>query len=177
MKQNTSPVESLPILIVDTNIFGNLLDEKTLDDTFKILVELSKGYQLSISNITLQEIVSKGTKDVYEIIRSFKSFKKFEVDKTVLMIAGLMTCIGIKGNFDSIIAATSFLNEAVILTGNQKDFPEPCFNEIRHWKIKYKDKGNRTAYYLIHLLAVNINKTLGKFNKLEYVQEIMNDES
>src|SRR3972149_1846849 len=117
MKQpSTSATNELPIVLVDTNIFGNLLDPKTLDDTYKILIELSVNYQLSVSKITIQEIISKGTKDVLEITKILESFRRFEVNEDVLIFAGLMSCVGIKGHFDSIIASTAFLNNAGILT-------------------------------------------------------------
>jgi len=172
IQPNTSPVE-LPILIADTNIFGNLLDQKTLNDTFQIISELNKSYQLSISKITLQEIVSKGTKDVAGILKGLQGFRRFEVDESILLFAGLMACVGIKGNFDSIIASTAFLNNAVILTANQKDFPEPCFTETKSWSISYKDNRNRTIHQMIHLLSTNVKETAEKINNIEYVQEIM----
>lgn len=173
MESNTAQPTNLPIVIIDTNIFGNLLDVKTIGDTFQILLELSKSYEISISKITIQEIISKGTKDVDGIISGLRSFKRFEVDDFVLVFAGLMTCIGVKGSFDSIIASTAFLNGASILTGNQKDFPEPFFTETKSWSLTYKDNGNRTVHQMIHLLLSDAGKTLDKINNIEYVQEVI----
>lgn len=171
MKQDTPPNKQLPVVLIDTNIFGNLLDPKTLIDTYEILAELSKQYELSISKITIQEIISKGTKDISEIVEIlFKTFRKFDIDDNVLIFGGLMNCVGIKGQFDSIIASTAFLNNSCILTANQKDFPEPCFKEIKCWSINYKDNGNRTAHLMIHLLTIDINKTTDKFNGIEYIR-------
>ncbi|GEM_PF-3552902 len=173
MESNTPPATNPPIVIIDTNIFGNLLDPKTLGDTFQILLELGKDFEISISKITIQEIISKGTKDVDGIISGLRSFKRFEIDDVVLVFAGLMTCVGVKGPFDSIIASTAFLNGASILTGNQKDFPEPCFIETKSWSLAYKDDGNRTVHQMIHLLLNDAGKTLDKINNIEYVQEVI----
>lgn len=179
MAQSGTPATSeLPVVLVDTNIFGNLLDPKTFEQTYNIIIDLSKKYRLSISNITIQEIVSKGTKDISSILKLFRAFKKFEVDNDVLVFAGLMTCVNIKGNFDSIIASTAFLNNAGILTANQRDFPEPCFTEIDIWSISCKDDGNRTIHHLIHLLSSNVEKTAKKFvEEVEYVREAMKSTS
>lgn len=175
--QPSTSTNKLPVLIIDTNIFGNLLDQKTIEDTWRIITELKSSYQLSVSNITLQEIISKGTKDVNGILKILAGFRRFEIDEKVLIFGGLMSCVGIKGNFDSIIASTVFLNNAFLLTANQRDFPEPCFKESKNWVIKYKDSGNRTAYRSIYLLTVDAEKTANEVGKVEFVQEVRKPES
>ena len=163
----------LPIVIVDTNIFGNLFDKNTSADTLNVVDSLSPKYELAISNITFLEVNAWGSKDVSKILKVLAAFKKFDVDHNVLSFAGLIFCTKkIPGQGDSIIASTCFLNNAFLLTSNQRDFPEPFFHEIDCWHIHHKDIGNRTTTEHIYLLAVDPEEIGKALSSIEYVQEL-----
>ncbi|MBU0777005.1 hypothetical protein KKH23_01940 [Patescibacteria group bacterium] len=160
-----------PIVIIDTSVFGNLLDRKTSQQTYDIFLEVDKDYNLAISKITVHEIIARGTSDINSILSMFKKMKEFEISDYVIVFSGFLYNIGIKGHCDSIIASTAFLNRAVILTSNQKDFREPLFTEEKCWNVNYKDDENRTASNNIYLLSSNTTKISEKILKIEYVKE------
>lgn len=162
---------SKPIAIVDTNIFGNLLDKKTFQRTFDIFLEIDKTYSIAISKITVLEIVAIGTSDIRTILRMFSKMREFDIDDNIILFAGLMNKIGIRGQCDSIIASTAFLNGAVVLTSNQRDFSEPLFNELKFWHIDQKDDMNRTKSSNIYLLASNPISISKEILNVEYVKD------
>jgi predicted nucleic acid-binding protein len=165
-------ISELPIAIVDTNIFGNLLDKKTVGDTHKILDELSSSYRLAISYITVQEIIAVGSKEVAEILDLFDaSFAQFDINQSVIVFAGYMTCVGVHSGCDSIVASTAFLNKAFVLTANQKDFPEPLFNERQFWHINSLDDRKRTKTENIYLLEPDYKQIEEKISNIEYVKQ------
>jgi len=174
MSTNISSASNLPIVIIDTNIFGSLFDINSTKDTLEILVNLLKQYRLYVSKITMMEIISKGTKDISAIMKVFKAFHLFEVNDDILTFAGLMICAGIRGQMDSIIASTAFLNNTHLLTTNQKDFPEPLFSEKYCWHVHYKDENNRTKTDNIYLLSVNPENVGKKLQGIDYVRELNN---
>jgi len=172
---NTPRPSNLPIVIIDTNIFGSLFDINSTKDTLAILVDLLKGHRLYVSKITMMEIISKGTKDISAIMKVFKAFALFEIDDDVLTFAGLMFFAGIRGHMDSIIASTAFLNNTLLLTANQKDFPEPLFSERFCWHVHYKDDNNRTKTDNIYLLSVNPENVGKKLQSIDYVKGLTNN--
>jgi predicted nucleic acid-binding protein len=175
MMTRAASQNNLPVVIVDTTVFGNLLISKTTDKTLNILIELTKTYSLAISKVTIMEVLSKGTKDINKITKLFKAFKTYDVSDEVLMYAGLLYSSGIKGHIDSIIASTAFLNNASILTSNQKDFPEPLFTEFAYWHISYKDKCNRTKTDNLYHLSANLDKIGKRLLEIEYIKDFANN--
>jgi predicted nucleic acid-binding protein len=160
-----------PLVILDTNIFGYLLDVNKISQVLGIMLELSNTYESSMSSYTRYELVSKGTKDVQQLIDLLQKFRTFIIDDNVLVIAGLMTCLHVEKGGDSIIAATALMNTAVILTANHKHYPEPYFHEQKYWHIDTKSKDNRTTTMTVHLLQVDYVRCGTDFGKIELVQE------
>lgn len=157
-------------MILDTNILIYLFNKSKIDKILKIIKELYSDYEISISNYTHYEIISWGSKEVLILVKALTLFKNIHVDQEVLIFAGLMKCLGIKNNGDSIIAATSFLNNAFILTANHRDFPEPYFEETKFWPVDYKTDKNRTTILTTHLLKPKLKNLVDDMNKIEWVK-------
>lgn len=159
-----------PLVILDTNIIGYLVDKKRIDTILDSIENLAKENELSISLFTYYEIVSLGNKDVPILIQALNTFKRLSVDLEVLTFAALMRLLKVKKDGDSILAATAFLNDARILTANGKDFPEPYFHEDSYFELKFKDNINRTAVQTIHLLKNDFKKTVRDIEKLDVIK-------
>lgn len=178
-KNSRKQTNSKPLLILDTNIPIYLSDKKKLSQLAKVLSKLETKYEFTISAITTNEILKRGTRDIKETLEAINDFETFEVSKKVLIVSAIFIGAGMKDNElgDSIIAATAFLMKADILTANQKDFPEPFFNEKDCWQLKEKDDKRRTKTTNIYLLKINFDKCKEKFMKIEYIQERMNQDN
>lgn len=165
-----SKISKKPLLILDTNILIYLFDKLKIVKIFEILKQLYPDHELSISTYTHYEIIGWGSKNILELVKTLNLFRNIHVDMEVLIFAGLMKCLGIRKNGDSIIASTSFLNNALILTANHRDFPEPYFKEIKFWPVDYRTDKNRTNIQTIHLLKPNLKSLIVGMNKIEWVK-------
>jgi len=165
-KEKKSPK---PIVLADTNIFSYLIDKGKVFETLSIIGELENEYEVSFSDVTRYELICTGIAKMRVVVAFLTGrFRLFNIDKDILTFAAFYSCLGIKKVPDSIIAATSFLNDGLILTADN-DFCEPYFSEIRHWVVKNVNDKKRMSATIIHLLKVNQNETVTEIQKIKYL--------
>lgn len=72
-------------------------------------------------------------------------------------------------NEDKIIAATTILSEAYILTANLNDFPRPAFKNRLEVKIDYKNKKDRPCLLVLQILEANGELIDKKLTEIGYL--------
>ena len=153
-------------VILDTNILV-YLNNKYINRSLKqhIDVIIKENLDLSISDITVTELLAKATKSkerqAYDWIKTLQ-LKRIEVTPLVLELTGYFSRIYIETKMpvaekeiaDKIIAATSFLEQTYILTADVNDFPRPFFLEYDHALIQY-NKDQTISTIFVALLRPN----------------------
>lgn len=175
--QKTAPQNNKPLLLLDTDIIANLTDKVRVVETLNVITMLQNSYTIAVSQITHYEVVCKGTPDVNVLLNVLnRSFKTVDIDRLVLVVSGLMHCIGIKDVGDSVIAATAFINNCKILTSNQNDFREPNFHEESSWSIRGVSN-NRSQYKGVYLISTDPVKIMEAINDVPYVKSLPKEKS
>jgi predicted nucleic acid-binding protein len=173
MEQPVIPQLPNPIVILDTNIIGSLLDRNRVGGILNALQALSENHDFLVSQYTHYELLKKGSSDVKALMRFVNNFRYFIIDSSVLFFGAMLSCLGIKDDGDNIIAATALLNKATILTANQRHFPVKYFDEELSWSITFKDQ-MRTHTEHIYLLKPVVEKILADVNTISYIVAVSN---
>jgi predicted nucleic acid-binding protein len=111
-------------IVVDTDIIVDVL--RKFEPTIKLLEKLVDEHELLISGITESEIFAG--KDMQhpekrrKVINFLEKFKKVNPDNQILKKAGEFRRKYNISLLDCIVAATTFMNKAKLLTKNIKDF-------------------------------------------------------
>ncbi|MCA9326204.1 type II toxin-antitoxin system VapC family toxin [Candidatus Saccharibacteria bacterium] len=171
-----------PIFLLDTNAVQSFLGDATAPLLRPTIEEIKEvGGILAVSDIVLYEalksIVFKPKK-----LRSITAFideylTRFTIDEDVLISAAQLyeiygdepACRPYRDKFsteDIIIATTSVLTGAYILTSDCNDFPAPFFLEVNRQTFYYY-KGHRRKHLILHLLQPDngvINDALEKLS-------------
>src|SRR5262245_39609973 len=96
MKAKQPQPSDKPIILLDTNVLGDLLNKKLEEQISSTIEKIQEDCEIATSQITYYEIVKKGKRDIGKSIKLIDSFKVFDINKEVLGIAGFMYCLGIK---------------------------------------------------------------------------------
>ncbi len=167
---NSNPIQNKPQfkqnIILDTCIIQFLLTPNLLQGVRPVLLDsISKGFGLAISAISILEGIQSASeareKEVLEVINIFPIYN---IDSNVLISTGqLKTLYSKDSNIandkisvgDTIIGATAFLTNSLIITSNCNDFPRPFFIE-RYKKAMFYNQKNKQRLACIFILEPNI---------------------
>lgn len=137
--------------ILDTNIIEYAMDR----DINPVLIPylqsvIKRGAELVISEISVYELIKGANPNKRTLVfKTIKDYKRLEITQEILLFAALFEKIYklqkdleiVKREFndiDKIIAATSFHENAFLMTGDTNDFPRPFFKELIWKSIEYK---------------------------------------
>lgn len=146
--------------VIDSCILEYLLRKEMIDPILQQLDMWRGNYlEIGISEITYAELLDGAYRDKeLKVIELIEKLYSFSISKSVLKTAGKLGSI-YKQEFgaekgisigDKIIAATSIIHGAPIVTANIKDFPQPFFRVIKNKNIIYrKDSSDRMIYIAV----------------------------
>jgi predicted nucleic acid-binding protein len=164
-----SPLDSPKItqsILLDSCIIQYSSDSYRSLEFMKYLYALTtRGFSLSISEFTFFELLRgiPTTKKENILIEKLLLFGRFAVTNKVLVAAAqLITLYNAQKippdqiqDGDLILAATSILEGAPILTANVNDFPRPFFDTLEHQLIHFNVKNNQQMI-VTNILQPNI---------------------
>lgn len=146
-------------VVLDTNFYIRLLgkNKSQVERYTNLLEELVKsGYDVAVSDFVRFELIQGATVDhEREIITKYLAdLPKLPVDQRTLHLAANLVpfykdVAGVEIDAgDRIIASSVVMANALILTENCRDFPEPFFKEIKRWRIEYDKNGLPACSYV-----------------------------
>ncbi len=161
-KQNKGSGEEakLPLrnIILDTNVF-DLLSNKELEPKFIALLReaVGLGYGIVICDIVLFELLQEASMDKeLWIMQQLSDVPSLPLTQEVMFAAAHVASLYKEEGLelkqfaigDRIIAGTSVMNNALILTKNGRDFPEPFFKELDRRHVDYENGSVQACVYL-----------------------------
>lgn len=147
----TKPIDKTKrYVILDTCIISCFSNDELGAKLITLLNEVvALGYGIAISDITLFESIN-GTSVETEIKMEqiLQGVERYYIKKDVLFAAAHMGGLYKAHNYqldqfgigDQIIAGTSVIRNALVLTKNGRDFPPPMFKELDRRMIEYTSK-------------------------------------
>lgn len=158
---------SSPIILIDNNMIQHFLSKEYGKQLEPILKEVEEmGATLAVSQIVVYEALKAivFNKDKFNEVSNFfeQYILRFPVDERVLVEAARVHEIyGIDKNTkshrdsfsteDIIIATTSMMQGAYVMTCDANDFPMPFFKETNRQYVYYEQKGRR-KHLIVYLL-------------------------
>lgn len=165
--QNNRSLQQIPkqSIILDTCIVRYISNKFIGLNLITYLAELlSRGFDLSVSEVTIYELLSGCTvKQEKEGVAALSLFKTFQISTNVLIAASQLSTLyhcekiiaddGISMQ-DKIIASTAILTGSLILSADVNDFPRPFFHEGEEKPIYYRRK-DKAEMLIIQILRPN----------------------
>lgn len=176
--QTVEESTSVPIILLDNNMIQHFLRKTTTEQFGPILEEIEKiGATLATSQIVVYEALKAiiFNDEKYTAVAKFfeDSLTRYPVNEEVLVEAARVHelygsdehCKKHRDSFsteDIILATTSMLLGAYIITSDPNDFPMPFFKENNRQHIDYVEKGRRKhiGIYLLEPDTDAINAAL-----------------
>lgn len=145
-------------IILDTNVFS-LLSNANLRPKFLDLLKevVGLGYGIVICDIVLLELIQEASLErEIQIMNELGGVASLPITQEVIYasahIASMYKDVGLElkqfSTGDRIIAGTAVMNNALILTLNGRDFPEPFFKELDRKHIDYTNGSTPACVYL-----------------------------
>lgn len=166
-------IPPIPV-IIDTQVFTYLSDSNKTAEVVSFFNEVtSANYSLNYSDITTYEVMKSVTrKNEERALNLLNTFGLFPVRTEELKAAARLEVLYRMEKIntdrislaDCIIAATSILSNAPIITVNHKDYPRPYFIELHSRRLSYVINDVRTTD-VIFLLSPNLDVLLNRFNQ------------
>ena len=126
---------------IDTDVLIDFFKHKTSAKT--LIADLSKQATLAISTVTITELRSGWTKEQADFLlpRLYALCSVVPVTKEIAEQAGIWRqeykSQGFTlGTRDTVIAATTYLNDYSLVTNNAKDYPMPELKLCKHTQAK-----------------------------------------
>ncbi|HSX06388.1 MAG TPA: hypothetical protein VLG92_01565 [Candidatus Saccharimonadia bacterium] len=181
-KQNDESAQTgVPIILIDNNMIQHFLSKEYGKQLETILKEIAAiGATLAVSQIVVYEALKAivFNEDKFTEVSNFfeQYILRFPVDENVLIESARVHEIygmdkNTKGHRDSfstediIIATTSMLQGAYIMTCDANDFPMPFFKENNRRYVYYEQKGRR-KHLIIYLLEPDNEAITAALNML-----------
>jgi len=162
-------------LLLDSCIVEYWLDKYLNPAVYEFLSKKSElGTVLAVSEISYMELIDGAYKEKIERVRKLlEKYIRFEVSQRVLSGAALLSSIYSLQNAktngasmeDKIIAMTSLVHRAQIVTANVADFPYPFFVQVESENILFRKK-NKDQYLSIAVLKPNVEIINSWYEKL-----------
>ena len=174
MENSNASLNDNPIVLLDTNIIQYSASKASATSFIDFLIEIHKiGLSLAVSEYSRFELI-RGAKvsTEKELLETFEKFKFYSISTEVLYASARIEtlyrmekimCEKISDG-DKIIAATSILLNAPIITANGRDFPWPYFKEINRTPIVYSEK-NISKVILVSTFQPDINYIVQRFQE------------
>ncbi len=166
MKVLAPDVGEKPIIktVLDTNILQYLQKSVFSTDLADFITRFrERDSKPKISDISLCELLS-GCNHNQEVasLKILNQFERYSIDEDILTVAAklqnIYRLLGVEPDqvslADRIIAATSIVMGADILTANVNDFPRPVFKE-KHEELFLYRKGYKTCLQVVQILSPN----------------------
>ncbi|MCP6719534.1 MAG: hypothetical protein KJI71_04930 [Patescibacteria group bacterium] len=168
------PLHKNQEFLLDTCVLQDLSSPRIGKKVLEILGGLTvKGAKLAISQYCAFELLRGANKKNEEAgLGIINSFKNYIVSDNVFLMAARLTTLyknektdsGISDG-DKIIAATSIITSAPIITRDGSDFPRPFFKELKCETITYDEKKRRKKTTVMFFLEPNYEVITKKFEE------------
>jgi len=152
-KDNNKSPKNKKRFLLDTNIIEYSMN-KFIGPVVAPILE-SKKADFFISEITFYELLKGADKDkIAEVYKRILKIKRLDITKEVLVLAAIFENMYKQehtkqkknpeivkkaySDIDKIIAATSFIENIPLITGDFLDFPRPFFRETDWLPLNYK---------------------------------------
>lgn len=153
-------------IILDTCIIQYLLTPNLNKEVKSImLVSISKGFGLAISEISILEgIQSASESKEKEVLERIFKFPIYSINTNILIAAGQLKTLYTKDSNisennisvgDAIIGATAVLTNSLIVTANYNDYPRPFFIE-KYKKALFYNQKNKQRLACLYILKPNM---------------------
>jgi predicted nucleic acid-binding protein len=173
MDDPNNTTENRPIILLDTNIIQYSSSKSTSPKFIQFLIETNKKGILAVSEYSRFELI-RGAKTSLEqeLLKTFELFKTYPISTEVLYASARIetlyrmekiACEKISDG-DKIIAATSIILNAPIITANGRDFPWPYFKEIDRTPVIYTEK-NISKVILVSFFQPDLNYLVQRFKE------------
>lgn len=139
---------------------------------------MGQGFKLAISSVTIYEVLNNlPIKNIDAALSLVYKFEIFQINEKILFGATQLTNIYNKlpieqhgiSNEDKIIAATTILKGAYILTANLNDFPRPIFRNSLEVSIEYENKKKTPCLLVLQILEANGELIDKKLTEIGYL--------
>ncbi|MEK9201313.1 MAG: PIN domain-containing protein [Patescibacteria group bacterium] len=171
MSQSKDEVKSY--LLIDTCVIQYVATKDVDLAVNEYLLEIkSRGFDFVISDIsTYESLQGVSAQKENELLSLLNSLDRYPIDaNTLIAAAQIKTLYDLEkvpqnqiSDGDKIIAATSILTGAPIVTSDLNDFPRPYFVELERKNIIYKHK-NVDRMIPIYILSPNIDVVNHRFS-------------